>query len=204
MEFEQVIELLISCKNIRNIAMVGSSCKKKDANNFDVIILHNKNNFNIVEQIETIMGSRGLVNEDVLQFSLDNNKYISFLIEELDNFKKRVKNIVNGKDIVPRICNWTLVGWLPESFINDLSGMCIFKDDSGFLLGLKEELRQYPPKLKEEIINFSNLKISNLIKIKETIDSDLAKKICDIEIEIYDTRKKYAENEKYLHSFSKL
>lgn len=203
MKFEEILTFLINCKDINSIAIVGSSLEKPDASNTDVIILYEKNKNKILNKIEKIINNCASINEDVAQFTLENGKYLSFLIENKKKFKKRVQAIINGENGVPRICNWTIVGWLPESFIRDLSKMFIYKDKDCSLTNLKEELKSYPPKLKESIINFSNIKIANLNKIKKKIKTKLAKKICDAEIKIYTIRKQYAENDEYLNSFLK-
>lgn len=199
MNFQEIIKQIKCSELVDNIAIVGSYVKNIDAVNIDVLLLHNNKISNIVKLLNNIFEIKGKKNEDVIQYFYEKKCY-SFLIEKQDCFIKRVKDITNGKNYVPRNCNWTIAGWLPESFLLDLSTMDIVYEKENFLTNLKKELAVYPPKLKKAIIKFSKQKLENIKLIKCSSENIYINQICDVEKMIYEIRKQYAENEVYLHS----
>ena len=199
---EKFFKFLQKNEKIICSSIVGSYITNKDTNNIDVIILINKikDKKILLAEIESYLKINSFQNEDVFQFKTKTITY-SFLIETFTCFKKKFKNICDGKIYKPEICSWAIVGWLPESFLLDLKNMLIIKDNQ-FFKDIKEELQEYPHGLKESIINFSNKKINELTMLLQTPGINrFSKKIAQVEKNIYLFRRQFAEKNKFLHSF---
>lgn len=184
--------------------IVGSYNANPDAKNVDIIII-SENKKNIIALLDKYFRVPNKVSDDTIQYIDTSNRIFSFLIQSKSELESKVNEIINGENYIPRICEWAMVGWLPESFLKDLSKMVIIKDKQNFLTKLKNSLKKMPKKFQKAVIDFSNRKIEYLRKkALKLSDNLLEKQICQTEILIHYIRKKYAEKGIYLHSFSNI
>ena len=205
MKTEEVIKYIKELNEVDCACVVGSYNHNKDAKNIDIILVTNEPICNIVERIGEFINLPSSVSDDTIQFKNCDGKTFSFLIHSSKELDKKVNEIVSGNNHTPRICEWAIIGWLPESFLNDLQKMVIIKDREDYLSNLKENLGIYPESLKTAIIDFSTKKIKYLKMKQECFSNNVVEsKIIQAEIVVHEIRKKYAEENRYLHSFSSI
>lgn len=124
-----VVDLLKKEPCIKSIVLVGSIIIKKNFNDYDLLVLHDKaSDFNMIRDL---LGHYNIIHcDDSLRLIFEQEKDINIALYTYSDFFEKVKSIFKPNQPTGEHREWAMGYWIPEMLIQDIEMSQVIYDSN--------------------------------------------------------------------------